>query len=59
MSAYFAMPVAAPSVVSAGVDDEGAALTARVAAGPGRWEDEAWLGELRRNGLVAELLAAG
>ena len=59
MSAYFAIPVAVPSAVPAGQDDEGAALAARVAAGPGLWEDEAWLGELRRDGLVAELLAAG
>ena len=59
MSAYFAIPVAVPSAVPAGQDDEGAALAARVAAGPGLWEDEAWPGELRRDGLVAELLAAG
>jgi hypothetical protein len=57
------MPVAVPSAVSAGHDDgpgpgEGA-LTARVAAGPGLWEDEGWLGELRRDGLIAELLASG
>jgi hypothetical protein len=59
LSAYFAMPVAVPSAVSAGQDDGEAALAARVAAGPGLWEDEAWLGELRRDGLVAELLAGG
>lgn len=33
------------------------ALTAGVAAGPGMWEDEDWLAALRRDGLVAELLA--
>src|SRR3954452_13599105 len=53
------MPVAVPSAVSAGQDDGEAPLAARVAAGPGLWEDEAWLGELRRDGLVAELLAGG
>jgi hypothetical protein len=59
LSAYFAMPVAVPSAVSAGQDDEGTVLAARVAAGPGLWEDESWLGELRRDGLVGELLGRG
>jgi len=32
-------------------------LLARAAAGPGFWEE--WLGELRREGLIGELLADG
>ncbi|HEY6315286.1 MAG TPA: IS4 family transposase [Streptosporangiaceae bacterium] len=32
-------------------------LRAQAAAGPGFWED--WLGELRREGLISELLAGG
>ncbi len=64
MSAHFAMLVSVPSIVSAGQGDsgprpEGEALAARVAAGPGLWEDEGWLAELRRDGLIAELLASG
>lgn len=64
MSAYFAMLVPVPSAGPAGHDDdgpepEGEALAARVAAGPGLWEDEGWLGELRRDGLIGELLAGG
>ena len=62
MSAHFAMPVSVSSAVSAGQGDEarpGEGLAARVAAGPGLWEDEEWLAELRRDGLVGELLAAG
>jgi hypothetical protein len=55
------MPVVDPSVVSAGHDDDRAAiarvLLARAAAGPGFWED--WPGELRREGLIAGLLADG
>ncbi|MGH3199849.1 MAG: hypothetical protein ACRDNT_28910, partial [Streptosporangiaceae bacterium] len=34
-----------------------AGLLAQAAAGPGFWED--WPGELRREGLIAELLADG
>jgi hypothetical protein len=64
LSAHFAMLVSVPSIVSAGQGDsgprpEGEALAARVAAGPGLWEDEDWLAELRRDGLIAELLASG
>jgi hypothetical protein len=56
------MLVSAPSTVSAGQGDgvplqEGPA--ARVSAGPGLWEDKEWLAELRRDGLIGELLAAG
>jgi hypothetical protein len=51
------MPAVVPSAVSAGQD--GAGLAARVAAGPGLWEDEGWLGEVRRDGLVKGLLGRG
>jgi hypothetical protein len=53
------MPVVVPSAVFAGQDGEGAGLAARVAAGPGLWEDEGWLGELRRDALVKGLLGRG
>ena len=57
------MPVSAPSAVSAGQGGDGPrpeeGLAVRVAAGPGLWEDEGWLAELRRDGLIAELLASG
>jgi hypothetical protein len=62
LCAHFAMLVSVPSAVSAGQDDEvrrREGLAARVAAGPGLWEDEAWLAELRRDGLIGELLAGG
>ena len=58
MPAYFAMTVPVPSAVPAGHGD-GAALAARVAAGPGLWDDDGWLGESRRDGLIAGLLASG
>ena len=57
MCAHFAMPVPVPSGVSAGQGDD--PLAARVAAGPGTWDDEDWLAELRRDGLIGELLASG
>ena len=57
MCAHFAMPVPVPSGVSAGQGDD--RLAARVAAGPGAWDDEDWLAELRRDGLIGELLACG
>ena len=60
MPANFAMPVPVPSTPG---DDAGgppeAGLAARVAAGPGLWEDEDWLAELRRESLPESLLAAG
>ncbi|MGH3184457.1 MAG: transposase domain-containing protein, partial [Streptosporangiaceae bacterium] len=61
MSAQFAMVLPSASAVPAG-QDEGeavpdASLLAQAAAGPGFWED--LLGELRRAGLIAELLADG
>ena len=57
MCAHFAMPVPVPSGVCAGQGDD--PLAARVAAGPGMWDDEDWLAELRRDGLIGELLASG
>ncbi len=54
MPANFAMPVAVPSTAG---DDAG--LAARVAAGPGLWEDEDWLADLRRESLPESLLAGG
>ena len=59
MPANFAMPVA---VRSTSGDDAGppeAGLAARVAAGPGLWEDEDWLADLRRESLPESLLAGG
>ena len=53
MPANFAMPVPVPSTA-----DE-AGLAARVAAGPGLWEDEDWLADLRRESLPESLLADG
>jgi hypothetical protein len=57
LCAHFAMPVPVPSGVSAGQGDD--PLAARVAAGPGMWDGEDWLAELRRDGLIGELLASG
>jgi hypothetical protein len=51
------MPIPVPSGVSAGQGDD--PLAARVAAGPGAWDGEDWLAELRRDGLIGELLASG
>ena len=60
MPANFAMPVAVPSTPG---DDAGgppgAGLATRVAAGPGRWQDEDWLADLRRESLPESLLADG
>ncbi|MGH3406746.1 MAG: IS4 family transposase [Mycobacterium sp.] len=63
MSAQFAMVISRASTVLAGHGEgetptaETAGLLAQAAAGPGFWED--LLGELRRAGLIAELLADG
>ena len=58
MSAYSVMPaIVLPAVPAGPGAEEG--LAARVAAGPGLWEDEEWLSELRRDGMVSELLAGG
>jgi hypothetical protein len=51
------MTAPVPPAVSAG-RGVGVPLAARVAAGPGLW-DEPHLGEARRDGLIAELLASG
>ncbi len=57
------MLVPVPSGVSAGQGKDSLpgseALAARAAAGPGLWDDEDWLAELHRDGLIADLLAAG
>jgi hypothetical protein len=57
----FAMPVPVPS--TAGDDDDAgtpeAGLAARVAAGPGAWEGEEWLADLRREPLLESLMADG
>jgi hypothetical protein len=57
LPAYSAIPVAVSSAVLAG--QGGGGLAARVAAGPGLRDDWEWLGEQRRDGLVAEPLAGG
>ncbi len=63
MSGHFAMVLSPAPIVPAGQGgDEAAAaeaggLLAQAVAGPGLWED--LLGELRRAGLIAELLADG
>jgi len=63
LSAQFAMVISRASTVPAGHGEgetpaaETADLLAQAAAGPGFWED--LLGELRREGLIAELLADG
>ena len=60
MRPNFAMTVPVPS--TAGGDDAGApeaGLAARVAAGPGAWEDEEWLADLRREPLLESLMADG
>jgi hypothetical protein len=64
LSAQFAMLLPSASTVPAGPGGgdgpaaaAAAALLAQAAAGPGFWED--WLGELRREGLISELLADG
>ena len=61
MRPNFAMTVPVPSTAAAG-DGAGApenGLAARVAAGPGAWEDEEWLADLRRESLLESLMADG
>src|SRR5260370_18867376 len=54
------MPVPVPSTSGDDAGPPGAeALAARVAAGPGSWEDEEWLADLRRESLLESLLADG
>jgi hypothetical protein len=60
LATNFAMPVPVPS--TGGDDDAGTpekSLAARVAAGPGAWEDEEWLADLRRESLLEALMADG
>ena len=45
------MPVPVPSTVGDDAAPPEAGLAARVAAGPGLWEDEDWLADLRRESL--------
>jgi hypothetical protein len=60
LTANFAMTVPVPST---GAGDGAAkgenALAARVAAGPGAWEDEEWLADLQREPLLESLMADG
>ena len=51
------MPVAVPSTSGDDAGPPEAGLAARVAAGPGLWEDEDWLADLRRESLPESLLA--
>ena len=60
MTPNFAMTVPVPS--TAGGDDAETpekSLAARVAAGPGAWEGEEWLTDLRREPLLESLMADG
>ena len=59
MPANFAMPVAVPSTAGEDAGPPEAGLAARVAAGPGLWEDEDWLADLRRESIPESLLADG
>jgi hypothetical protein len=53
------MPVAVPSTSGDDACSPEAGPAARVAAGPGAWEDEEWLADLRRESLPESLLAGG
>ena len=59
MPANFAMLVPVPSTPAMTAGPPEAGLAVRVAAGPGLWEDEDWLADLRRESLPESLLAAG
>ncbi len=59
MPANFAMPVPVPSTPGGDADPPEAGLAARVAAGPGAWEGEEWLADLRRESLLESLMADG
>jgi hypothetical protein len=59
LPANFAMPVSVPSTAGEAVGPAEAGLAARVAAGPGLWDGEEWLADLRRESLLESLLAAG
>jgi hypothetical protein len=53
------MPVAVPSTSGDDAGPPETGLAARVAAGPGLWEDEDWLADLQRESLPESLLAGG
>ena len=59
MPANFAMPVAVPSTSGGDPVLPEAGLAVRVAAGPGPWDGEEWLADLRRESLPESLLAGG
>jgi hypothetical protein len=59
LPANFAMPVAVRSTAGEAGGPPEAGLAARVAAGPGLWEDEDWLADLRRESIPESLLAGG
>ncbi len=59
MPANFAMPVPVPSTAGDDAGPPEAGLAVRVAAGPGLWESEDWLADLRRESLPESLLAGG
>ena len=53
------MPVRVPSTSGDDLVPREAGLAARVAAGPGPWDGEEWLDDLRRESLPESLLAGG
>jgi hypothetical protein len=53
------MPVAVASTPGGDAGPPEAGLAARVAAGPGLWENEDWLADLRRESVAESLLADG
>jgi len=59
LPANFATPVPVPSTAGEDSGPPEAGLAARVASGPGAWEDEDWLADLRRESLLESLLADG
>jgi hypothetical protein len=59
LPANFAMLVSVTSTAGASGGPPEAGLAARVAAGPGLWNDEVWLADLRRESLLESLLADG
>ena len=61
MTANFAMtvPVSSTGAGDDAAGQEGTALAVRVAAGPGAWEGEEWLADLRRESLLESLMADG
>jgi hypothetical protein len=56
LTANFAMPLPVPST---GAGDDEDRLAVRIAAGPGAWDDEEWLADLRREPLLEALMADG